>query len=641
MLLGLVAVLAIILYWPTLKLPLIYDDLLHIRIVDDLDLLSVWLPTEAFGFYRPLTFFPLLIIEAFFSQFPSELLHGINIFQHAINGVLLGWLSWRLWQRLHWAIAAALILVFFPFAYQAITVYGHNVHPAVTGTILLALHTYLSAIRSSGMARTAWWIVTAFLFLMSLLNHESAIIFGFLAAMVHFNETGHFSIRTRGSDSIFYQPWILFLAAGGIYFIGYQFLPLSRAPQASFGAEALRQKGYYLLQGAGYPLAWFSRWLPENLGVFTVILGFLLMVILSAWSARDRFNRLPLALGWSWWLLASLVLAIPLSASYLLHGPRLLYLSAAGIALLWPVLLEPIYQLKGIGRLIWLAAMAIILLTSGIFVRGRLLAYDRLTEPVNIAEEALQDRPLEEGIIFINLPQWLAPESNTYPIGVEFVAMLADYLFVEELVSENLDADRPVQAREVADLLANPGYTYAIHTQDQAGSIEAGWTRKGGHIFITNYAAEKPATVYTGQFTPPSNQNNSLASFGPYQLLMAEADQCDGLVNLVTAWRQNTVRDPSIPIEATTSIFFQILDDNGQLVNQADGPLLGLRPDLIDLPAGWELIDRRTVDNSGNITSQLLVGVYDYLSGERYRGYDDRGQLLENDALVIAIEECR
>jgi hypothetical protein len=475
---------------------------------------------------------------------------------------------------------------------------------------------------------------------MSLLSHESAIIFGLLAATVHFNETGHFIIRTRGSYSIFSQPWILFLVAGTVYFIGYQFLPLSRAPQASFELEALRQKFYYLIQGAGYPLAWFGRWLPENLGVVAVILGFFLMVILTAWSAKDRFNRLPLALGWSWWLLASLVLVIPLSASYLLHGPRLLYLSAAGVAFLWPVLLEPVYQLKRFGHLIWLAAMAIILLPSGIFIRGRLQAYDTLTEPVIVMEQILQNRPVGDGIIFVNLPQWLAPESNTYPMGVEFVAMLGDYLFVEELVRENLDLDRPVLAREVTDLLSNPGYTYAVHAQDQDGSIKASWNKNGSHIFITNYAADETATVYTGQLIPPSLQTAPLASFGPYQLLKAEADQCDGIVNLVTTWRQDESRDRSNPIAPTTSIFVQLVDNNGLLVSQADGPLLGLRPDLIEVTADWELVDRRMIENPGNSANQLLAGVYDFVSGERYRGTDNEGQPLEADALLLVVEDC-
>ena len=140
---------------------------------------------------------------------------------------------------------------------------------------------------------------------------------------------------------------------------------------------------------------------------------------------------------------------------------------------------------------------------------------------------------------------------------------------------------------------------------------------------------------------PPSSQTTPLASFGPYQLLKAEADQCDGIVNLVTTWRQDESRDPSKAIKPTTSIFVQLVDNDGQLVSQADGPLLGLRPDLIELTAGWELIDRRMVENPGNSANQLLIGVYDYLSGERYRGYDNEGQSLEDDALVFVVEECR
>lgn len=36
---------------PSIRLPLIYDDLLHIRIAKGLDLVSVWLPTDEFGFW--------------------------------------------------------------------------------------------------------------------------------------------------------------------------------------------------------------------------------------------------------------------------------------------------------------------------------------------------------------------------------------------------------------------------------------------------------------------------------------------------------------------------------------------------------------------------------------------------------------
>jgi len=124
----LVAGSAVILYWPTLHLPLIYDSLLHIRVATELDLVTVWLPTETFGFYRPLTFLPMLIIRGWFGYYPAWLLHGLNVGQHALNALLLFALSWRLWRKPGWSVAAGLLLALFPFAYQAVAVYGHNVH---------------------------------------------------------------------------------------------------------------------------------------------------------------------------------------------------------------------------------------------------------------------------------------------------------------------------------------------------------------------------------------------------------------------------------------------------------------------------------------------------------------------------------
>ena len=119
--LAIVAAAAVILYWPSFRLPLLYDDLLHIRITKGLDLVTVWLPTQDFGFYRPLTFLPLLIIKQLFGYYPAELLHGINVVQHATNAVLLGYLSWRLWHKVHWALVTGLLLALFPFSYRPLS----------------------------------------------------------------------------------------------------------------------------------------------------------------------------------------------------------------------------------------------------------------------------------------------------------------------------------------------------------------------------------------------------------------------------------------------------------------------------------------------------------------------------------------
>lgn len=637
------ALLVLVLYWPTLRLPLIYDDLLHIRIADELDLLSVWLPTRAFGFYRPLTFLPLIIIEDLFGRYPPTLLHGLNVLQHAFNAILLGLLSWRLWHRLHWTLASALLLALFPFSYQAIAVYGHNVHPTTTGILLLALNTYLSAISRPGR-NLLWWLLTAGLFALALLSHESAVLFGALAALVHWNWQASLPMIRRASlgrdlRRFITQPWFIFLLAGGLYVVGYRFLPLTRAPQASFEGVALWYEILYVVQAIGHPLAWFGRWLPDNPALATaiVLFGLALALALTVWSARDRDNRLPLLLGWGWWALASLLITLSLPASYLLHGPRLLYLAGAGLALLWPVLLEPVFQLRQIGRPLWAVALAIALLTGWFFIRDRLNAYIRLTEPVAQVQAIMAARPAGEGIVVVNLPDWLAPERNQYPVGVELVAMLGDYLFVEELMAQNLPADHPVQAIRVPDLLSDVAYNYGIHEQARSDRLMADWAQAGSHIFITTYGQEGPETRYWGQLAPGSFTGQPQAAIGPYELLAAQAEQCASMAELVSSWR--VAAGGTAP--ATASLFVQLLDENGRLLAQADGPPLGLRADLLKLPLGWIAEDVRHLPAQEGQPDRLLVGVYDFATGERYPATASDGRLLADDALVVPLSDCR
>jgi hypothetical protein len=641
----LVGLVTIWLYWPTLRLPLIYDDLLHIRIASGLDLGSVWLPTEAFGFYRPLTFLPMLLIERLFGHYPPLLLHGINVIQHTLNAVLVTWLSWRLWRRLHWSIAAGLLFALFPFSYQAVAVYGHNVHPATTGLLLLALHSYLSAVRVTGRA-ILWWLATLVLFLLALLSHESAVLFGALAALIQWNADVDLPWR-RSPDtkrrplSLAKQPWILFGLLGVFYLVGYQFLPLSRAPQATFGGGDFWFKLLYVVQAAAHPFARMTRLLTDDLSVTVIstLLGLALLLGLTAWSARRPSNRLPLLLGWGWWGLASLLIALPLPAGYLLHGPRLLYLGSAGLAFLWPVLLEPIYRLPKFGRPLWAGALLLILIANWLFVSDRLEAYAQLTGPVEVVKEIMAGRPADEGILLVNLPNWLAPERGAHPVGVEIVAMMGDYLFVEELMAQNLGVDRPVQAIKVPDLLADPGYEYGIHEQAAGLPVSAEWAPAGGHVFITTYPYSGPQTRYTGRFGPGTSEEPPLASFGPYELLDAEAERCEDVVRLTTTWRASSPAG-ELGNTTTTSVFAQLLNEDGQVVGQADDPLLGLRADLLEIPASWQLTDVRELAARGLGSDEALLGVYDFSSGERFPAVDEAGLPLAMDALSISVGDC-
>ena len=660
-----VSLVALLLYWPTLRLPLLYDDLLHIRIAKGLNLATVWVPTEAFGFYRPLTFFPMLVIRGLFGYYPAWLLHGLNVGQHAINVILAIALARRFGRNRLQALATGLLLALFPFAYQAIAVYGHNVHPTTTGLMLLGLHSYLYGIERQ---RVRWWLLTGLLFLLSLLSHESAILFGPLAALVHWNhrtkvvsltpgDTAQTSrsdadltrsaqtegricglvVRRRLSTTLTYHPWLLFLILGGLYAVVYQLLPLSRTLPGAGSDGGLWLKTLYLLQAAAYPLTWFAHRLPDTHATAMVLGGMAVTLGLTVWSACCRSNRVPLILGWCWWALASVLLVLPLPSDYLLNGPRLLYLGAVGLALLWPVLLDPLRRLPRAGWLIWATALGLILWAGWGFVRGRLDQYAQLASPVALVDQTMAGRPPDEGILLINLPEWLAPRRNTYPLGSEHVSMLGYHLFVEELMAENLREGRPVRAIKLPELLRDPGYSYSVSGEtDLSRPIQADWSPAGSQVFVITYTADGVESRHVGQLVPPPGEQSPAASFGPYHLLEAVATECDGGVQVATRWGWTLDQLPP----ATISLFVQLLDSSGRLIAQADAPPLGVRFDLIAPLAGWRIADLRTLRPTDGAPTMVLVGMYDYLDGERLSALDSHQHPLPNNALALAVEDC-
>jgi hypothetical protein len=644
------------LYWPTVRLPLIYDTLLHIRIAGGLTLGSVWLPTEAFGFYRPMTFFPMLLIHRLFDGYPAWLLHGNNVVQHAVNAGLLAWLSWRLWADWRRALAAGAIFAVYPFAYQAVAVYGHNVHPAITGLMLLGLHTYLTAV--SHPSPRKWWLITAGLFVLMVLTHETAVLFGGLALLVQLCTQPEL---LKQWQKLLRQPWRTFLLAGLVYLVIYQFLPISRAPQVEATGASLWLNGLYLLQAAVFPLAWFAHLLPGSSGASLTLVSGGLVLAASGWLAWQRPSwRAPLLLAWGWWGAASLLIGVTLPTEYLLRGPRLLYLGSVGVALLWAHLLAgvwpltPASSLKGEGAdsrplleggpgrgFLWTTVLLFILITSGQFVRTKLTQYEQLTEPVRVWQTNPYAFPDAE-VVFVNLPQWLDVPPNTYAIGVEFVAMLGNYLFVEELTNANGIGKGTVWAVEVPELHNQTAYAYGIHAQHSWPPL----TDKTRLVFTTQFAANEPQTRLTGVlFQSPATDDSVVAQFDVYQLLGSNpnafafreaAKACDGLVNIWLSWRPRSAAIPD-----TTSVFVQVLDANGRLLAQADGPPLGVRPGLLAATPDWVLFDLREIELAeGETAHTVLVGVYDFASGTRSPATDRSGQALPDNAWRLSVSPC-
>ncbi|MCP4426577.1 MAG: hypothetical protein GY803_18955, partial [Chloroflexi bacterium] len=458
----------IILYWPSLHLPIVYDTLQHIRISDDMTLATAWIPTDKFGFYRPFAFIPFILIREIFGGYPNWLLHGLNIAQHGLNVFLLVILAWRLGSSWARALVAGLLFALFPFSYRAIVIYGNNVYPFTIGLILLGLNTYLTAIKTQRpegkdnppifQRSFFWWAVTGFIFLSGLFSHEMMVLFGLLAALVHFNDPaqpplGSNAPALRATFYNFYllrsHPWLLFLLVDIVYVIGYQFLPISIGPSEAITANegGLWVRAQYMLQAGAYPFTWTAHLLP-NMTAKTIILGGTAVTLgLTLWAARRRENWRPLLLGWGWWGVASALVAIPLPTGYLLRGPRLLYLSSVGLGLAWATIVTGSLGHGTNGKrksslfnpkfLISTLFLAYVLMTNWQYIREKLADYVELTDPVAVMNEVMAERPSSEGVVLINLPQWLAPPRNSYAIGGEYVVMLGTHLFVEELIIAN------------------------------------------------------------------------------------------------------------------------------------------------------------------------------------------------------------
>jgi hypothetical protein len=451
-------------------------------------------------------------------------------------------------------------------------------------------------------------------------------------------------LRHKDWQALLHLPWLQFILAALLYLIIYQFFPITRAPLVDATNNSLWLNFLYVLQAAVFPLAWFAHLLPNVSGVLVTMVSGILTVGATVWLAWQRPAwRGPLLLAWGWWAGASVLVGLTLPTFYLLRGPRLLYLGGVGAALLWALLLDSVWSgreqagawIRMVGGT---AALLFILITSGQFVQTKLAEYEQLTQPVSVMQEA----PLlaDAEIVLINLPQWLDVLPNTYAIGVEFVTMLGDYLFVGELTSANLPGEHEAWAVSLPELQSSQAYAYGVQDQHEWPTTFYDQPR---HFFITYFLPEGPQTRHTGYVLPraalpPIAPPNPIAQFGSYNLTKAAAEACDGRVTVSSRWLSD---DTNIP--DTTSIFVQVLDENGRLLTQADGPPLGIRPGLLAASPDDLLMDLREMalaEGETAVPHTVLVGIYDFATGARSPAIDAAGQPLPDDAWRFPVTTC-
>ena len=619
--------LSLFLYTPTLSFPAFYDTLLNTQLADDLNLLTVWLPNEQFGFYRPLVFLPAVLMNTLFGGYSPFFGHLYNLLTHLLNVFLLTHLAERLWGKRTRTLTAGLLFATFPFAYQSLAIHGNAAYLTVTTVVLLALHSYLSADR----LRPAHIIP---LFIVGVLTNESAVLL--VPILLLFALTGHHLEAARTAQFWRKHGWLLALLA--LYLLIYLFLPRGGGPQLDYGGNDPWQKLLIFLQTAAYPLVWFASITPIS-GQTVVLISTALLISALIWRVwHDGESRRPLLFTFGWWLGASLLIAITLPTYYIADGARLLYLGAGGLALGWALLLDGVWHAQTRWRQgAWGAIVLFIAVTSGRFAFTMIDTYRAVSQPFHTITDIMADQPADDGVVIVNLAQWQAPPQPTYPYTTQFAPFMGDHLFLYELfrVNSGNHQPRPVYTLVVPELQRETPYPYGLYqafATDRIDEVES----PRNHLFVYGFQEDGITADYRGTLERnyfPEAIPEFAAQTEPYTILSADVVICERTA--VVSLDLTAMHGGDDASRATTSFFVQLFSEDWRLLGQSDGGPFNLPFGRVEL-WGSRLQEQRVIELAeGGTAVRALIGTYDSLTGERHLMRGPFGNEIPDNALTV------
>jgi hypothetical protein len=557
--------------------------------------------------------------------------HALNLLLHTVNGFMVGWLFWRWGMGGRWTVAggflSATLVLLFPFSYQAVPWVGSMSHLLVTSLVLLALVGYWRGREGDGRL---WYVLSLAAAALAPFAHENGVLIGPLVALIEL--TG--SARTGGWRQALGRA-VLWTLPALLWLPVWWLAPKAVSGTVTIrGGEAVLQNVIYFLQGLAYPVTQLGGWLHQNGMNDLIAAGVLSAVALGGTAIVLVITRAGrrVSLPWLWYALTMLPAVLFLSFDYVINGPRLLMLASVGAAWLWA---DVAARLAGDGRsLLRLALVAVFALVmigpNVVFIRQRMELHRMLGaayQEVTAAAVATNERG--HLAAFINLPSWITPGTATYAVGHDGVQFWPDYAQPHTLAS--VTTGQPADIVLVRNEAIRPEMPYFYGISGQA----ADWptlANAGSAVFVTEYQPQEINLRPVGLLNVPESTDTPLALFNKGQIILeaAKAAPSGGGTAVRLTWR---VIEP--PPDSLT-IFVHVIDSSGQLVTQADGdPLAGSFP-LSQWTAGLTAEDQRYILTSSD-GLQILIGLYDRNTGERWTAETPTSQPLPDNAVSIDI----
>jgi hypothetical protein len=519
------------------------------------------------------------------------------------------------------AIAAGLASVFFavfPFSRQAVAWPGAVYNPLVSGMAAAAVMSYDRGRRR----RRSGWLSAAFLLAaLAAFTYESGMLIAPLLAGLELFGWARGRWRTGSWWS---------LASVGLFVASIALWRSMRgAGVVAFGLTAvdLWHNVAYVAQGLIFPLAPlaqpFVSWLSISpvLAVWCVALP---TVVLLLWQGT-RHSLDALWLGGTWFALFAIPPLVSMEAEWFALAPRFLYMTAAGVALIWSCVLSswivrwPHWR----GLAVIGLALGALLTPAGLFVRKGIDLYHMAGESIwASANAATHGHP----ILLVNLPRRITPARRLYPLGFEGVTPLPMRVTADGLVYVHTGIRDAAEAVAFGVVATDQplGYRYQLFGPAVGWVEVADAIRRAENVFLTRYQSQRIRLVEAGGVEESDPSLAPLARFGDQLELLESSCTCDkgGHVQLTMRWRVQS----EVDLDAT--VFAHLLRPDGALVAQADGrALLGMLP-LWEWKPGETVRDVRHFDDVPSGAYTVRLGVWEPASGKRWPAVGQEGEMV-------------
>ncbi len=661
---ALVAVLSFWLYRSALPLAYFNDDPTgHFAWMEGRSVADFFSGSAAYGYYRPVVFTALRLFETLFGggDWPHNPLadHTLLVLLHAANTALVWALARRLAGRRPgrdaFAWVAALVFAALPFSYEAVAYVASLTHPLVTFFVLAALLLYQRGARGQVPgAREEWsslepgpWPLAPFF--LALLTHENGLLA--LPALV-----GVDWLRRPGDGpgARLRRLWPYGVAAA-LFVVLWLAIPKNSAQGLNPPADIARNAVPFL-QTLVFPLLPLFRLdAGDVVGLVALAAGVVVALgLLARWAGAGRLWAF--ALGWV--ALAALPSLLFLGPAYVYGSPRLSYLPAVGVGLLWGLPALGAARLfagsrfqvpgsRGQGKsalplapgtwnlepFLTVLYLLLLLLPARPFVACQLDFYAETSRLARAMGDIGAAAPAGEEIVFVNAPFFFSSSAarpdgcpNPYPWTPTGGILIPPYAQARDFVRFNGGPDRAAMGVSFPDYA--PGWR-TFGPEISGGALRAAVAESAVHVFdlgrggFTDLsAAWRPGEASSGA---------AWATFGEALALVGGAAVATGdSVHVQLDWRV-VARPAFLP-----AVFVHVYDSAGALVAQSDGPpAAGLAPVELWQP-GDGLSDTRVIDLSGLPPGEYTIaaGVYNPADGARLPAERD-GQRLTDDVVPL------